>query len=343
MVVLISLELACRLAGYGPTDYFQWTADPDLQVVPMPNQQTWFCKDDPATGQTRLPIRINRYSQRGGDYPLPKAPGVPRIVIVGDSLTFGQGVRDHETFPAQLQAMYEGQKSGRGQPQVINAGVNSWSSWHYRRWVETQMERFDPDVIVVGLFAGNDMEVPPGASTGILVPGADLLRQSAFYRFLATQYRAYLWKRIAATKRGKTPADVDEELLQYAGVSARKLSSDELRFLWERNAFPNLERMRDAARAYGVSLVCFLIPTYLTTSQDDVGPTYEWIREQVEALGIPVVAGLSQLRAAERRRRQGDDATPVWLPWDKGHLAPDGNRLAAESLASGLRELGLIR
>ena len=101
-----ALEIIFRLAGYGPDDEsLQWTSHPDLDYIPAPDQDTWFGKDVPETGQVRRPIRINRYGQRGKDYPLEKEPGEFRIIGLGDSLTFGPGVRDEDTYLAQLEAM----------------------------------------------------------------------------------------------------------------------------------------------------------------------------------------------------------------------------------------------
>jgi hypothetical protein len=69
-------------------------------------------------------FRVNTGPQRlrGGDFSPKPAPGVTRILALGDSTTFGWGVEDHESWPARLQARLD----ERGLAvEVLNAGVPS--------------------------------------------------------------------------------------------------------------------------------------------------------------------------------------------------------------------------
>lgn len=336
VVFLGGAELICRAAGYAPaSDSFRWMGHPDLQAVPMPNQRTWLGQDDPATGRTRLPITINGYSQRGPDYPLQPEPGELRIIVVGDSLTMGQGVRDEESFPAVLgQLLADAGDLELGRPRVVNAGVNGWSTWHYLRWAETQLERFAPDVLVVGLYLGNDMVPPRNAPLAIPVPMENALRGSALYRFLGEKYRAHLWKRIEAARRDLSVAELDAELERYMGLAESDLSDEDQQVLWGRHAIPYLERVRAACSARGVGLAVLLIPSYPLVIVDEPPPVYDFLRGRLQELGLPTILCLEEVRAA------GDAA---WLSYDVGHLSVLGNRIVAEALRDGLSRLGLVR
>jgi len=334
-VVLGAGELICRAAGYAPrADSFRWMAHPQLQAIPMPDQRTWFGRDDPATGQQRLPITINRYGQRGPDYPLEKAPGERRIVVVGDSLTMGQGVRDAECYPAVLGELLAAGESGEGGIGVVNAGVNGWATWHYMRWAQTQLGRFRPDVLVVGLYLGNDMVVPRNAPLAIPVPLENSLRGSALYRFLVETYRAYLWKRVEAARRDLSIEELDAELERYKGLAESELSDDDQRVLWEQHALPHLEAVRDACREAGVAVAVLLLPSYPMVLTEAPPPVYGFLRERLEAAGLPTIECIGPVRAA------GDAA---WLSYDVGHLSVLGNRLVAEALREGLEGLELLR
>lgn len=54
----------------------------------------------------------------------PKPPGVRRLLMLGDSFTFGVGVNDDQTFCALLQRMFD-QRGAR--VEVINAGLGSYA------------------------------------------------------------------------------------------------------------------------------------------------------------------------------------------------------------------------
>lgn len=330
VVVLGGLELVCRLAGFAPGDYFRWMASAELQVVPLPGQQTWFGKDDPAQGGL-LPIRINAHSQRGEDYPLAKAPGELRVVVVGDSLTMGQGVLDDQTYPAVLGELLAAERAG---VRVVNAGVNGWTSWHYMRWAQTQLERFRPDVLVIGLFLGNDADPVTAAPQAVGVPLENALRGSALYRFVVATYRKHLWKRVEAAKRGISVEELEAQLDRYRGLLASDLPPDELRRHWERHSIALLEEARDACRAAGVPVACLLIPTWGMVLEQGEPLLHAFVRGRLVELGLPTITCLDALRAAGRE---------AWLPWDEGHLSVGGNRVVARVLAAGLEASELVR
>src|SRR5262245_36764780 len=52
-------------------------------------------------------IRINSLGYRGADIPLRKAQDEYRILMIGDSFTFGDYVNDEDTLPAQLERILE--------------------------------------------------------------------------------------------------------------------------------------------------------------------------------------------------------------------------------------------
>src|SRR5262245_15661592 len=49
-----------------------------------------------------VPVRINSLGLRGGEIARPKPKGTWRVLVLGDSVAFGWGVREEETFEALL-------------------------------------------------------------------------------------------------------------------------------------------------------------------------------------------------------------------------------------------------
>lgn len=98
--------------------------------------------------------RTNRHGFRGGDYDFPKPPGVKRVLLLGDSFTWGWGVPDGKTYGDLIEAglSTEGRKA-----QVVNLGLVgmglSIQEYLYRRLGTL----FSPDAVVVA-FISNDLD-----------------------------------------------------------------------------------------------------------------------------------------------------------------------------------------
>jgi hypothetical protein len=121
-------------------------------------------------------IRINETGLRGPEIEAP-SEGTLRVLTVGDSFVFGVGVEDTETFTAVLPAYLAPEGI---QAQGLNAGIPAFGvpdaeSWFRRHGVELQ-----PDVVVLGIFLGNDLvDASPDREEILLVDGLLVPSQSA--------------------------------------------------------------------------------------------------------------------------------------------------------------------
>jgi len=128
-------------------------------------------------------VRINQLGIRGPEIG-PRQPGVRRLLVLGDSFTFGMGVEEKDAFPAQLAA----ELSRRGVPaEGINAGIGGYGVPDEVRWFEQYGREVHPDVIVLGIFTGNDLQdaapdrPPAFVSHGELLDKAELSRSAVFH------------------------------------------------------------------------------------------------------------------------------------------------------------------
>jgi lysophospholipase L1-like esterase len=80
--------------------------------------------------------------------------GNVRILALGDSTTFGLGVDDHHTWPAQLRDMLEDLNLG---VDITNAGVPGYTAFQGVRMLEQHGLLLNPD-IVVATFGFNDSD-----------------------------------------------------------------------------------------------------------------------------------------------------------------------------------------
>jgi lysophospholipase L1-like esterase len=84
-----------------------------------------------------------------------KPVGVRRIVVLGDSYTFGVGVENDETIPAQLETLLNA--ANRGQRyEVINAGSPGWGTENELAFWMARRDELQPDLLIL-LFYRNDL------------------------------------------------------------------------------------------------------------------------------------------------------------------------------------------
>ena len=116
---------------------------PDLSAkVSMPQLELDFTFNTDAEGFRPMP-------------PVPTGAGDPyKIVVLGDSFTFGLGVESDETYSAVL-ARALGRQSARP-VEVLNRAVPGYSVVSMKRFVLSHTSEWEPDMIIVGLQDGED-------------------------------------------------------------------------------------------------------------------------------------------------------------------------------------------
>lgn len=146
---LVIGELAVRLFGLGP----------DVNVIYRHNYRL---SENPVLQYELLPgsrdgdFRINEAGLRSRAFRVEKEAEVFRILLIGDSIAYGFGVEQNETFSVQfedLHSMYWPDAQGR--VEILNLGV---AGYNIDQIVENLLVRglqFDPDLIVYG-FCLND-------------------------------------------------------------------------------------------------------------------------------------------------------------------------------------------
>lgn len=77
----------------------------------------------------------------------PESDGKFRIIVVGDSLTYGYGVRDEQTYPSQIEAALK--KNFR--VEVLNLGVSGYQSEDVLKIVKKYIPLLRPNLIIYGV------------------------------------------------------------------------------------------------------------------------------------------------------------------------------------------------
>jgi hypothetical protein len=114
-----------------------------------------------------VPVHINRLELRDPrEYDLAKRPHTFRILMLGDSVTFGHGSVSEHSYPYLLEQRLEAWRSDVDW-EVWNAAVPGYNTSQELAQLLEVGPRFQPDLVVVGFFEndliGNQAPVKPGA------------------------------------------------------------------------------------------------------------------------------------------------------------------------------------
>lgn len=116
---------------------------------------TFYWLPDPG-GEFHTQVRLNNYGLHAPDYTLAKAPGVFRIVIVGDSFPQGMQVEVEQTFPQVLQAWLN--RDTAQTFEVINLSMDAYGTDRELLLYALIGWQFDPDLVLLSVYTGNDVQ-----------------------------------------------------------------------------------------------------------------------------------------------------------------------------------------
>ena len=93
-------------------------------------------------------MQVNNLGLRGGPLALPKPAGVIRIAALGDSVTFGFGVSEEETYPARVASLLAADVAPK-RTDWVNAGVPGFSILQGLGQLDKRVLPTRPDIVVV--------------------------------------------------------------------------------------------------------------------------------------------------------------------------------------------------
>lgn len=210
VIIFAAGEVVCRLLGLGawiyPKGMYRTSDIPALGVEFTPG----------FTGRAYgTPVRINSRGFRGPDVSTTPAPGVYRIACVGDSVTFGMGVKEEEAWPAVL-ARDMAPPPGFDRVEVINEGVPGYNLRQDLTVLAEKTLLFSPNVIVLGVVA-NDMDPEyvvregylcvPAKKYSLPVPGKRWLQTHSQFWQLGTLVYSQLVEKLVGFDAEETPED----------------------------------------------------------------------------------------------------------------------------------------
>ena len=98
-------------------------------------------------------LTINSQGLRDREYPYAKPAGTRRLLVLGDSFTWGYGVADDEIFTEVLERRFENNQLNW---EVLNTGVSGWSTDQEYLFLTDEGFRYQPDLVLLAFYTFND-------------------------------------------------------------------------------------------------------------------------------------------------------------------------------------------
>lgn len=263
--------------------------------------------DDPRIGHVHrpdseatlmgVPVRINGDGLRDRDYPVERT-GARRIAVLGDSLTFGWGVREEDRFESIL----ERELSQRAPTELINFGTGNYNT---EQEVALFLERglkYRPDEVVVFWFI-NDAEPTPQVSRWELLGHSRLV--------------TFFWSRI------KSLVSRVDERKSFHGYYAGLYGEAEPGWQAEQQAFLKLKRELDAR---GIALKVVLLPELHDPARYPFAEQHAKLMAFLARHGIPALDVTPAFAGTT-------DPIALWVAPDDAHPNAQAHAIIARAVA----------
>jgi lysophospholipase L1-like esterase len=276
-------------------------------------------------------LQVNSRGFRAREFSPQKPSDVFRIIMLGDSVTFGMVGEDCH-YPGVLQRLFDAE--GPGRVEVINTAVEGYDSTDVLRLLEKELMDYSPDLVTV-LIGWNDLIKRDPARPA----SSDIERRMAYAIYdvyLVRFWRkvVYMFLRPALLQPGINLSPEEEEAMRRYIPLVYK---------------DHLQQIVSIARGGGSDVVLFTLPSLLRRDMDqtDIRKLYfphftynlrkflvfherynETVREIGRRFAVPVIDLQEPLRGHESR-----------LFMDTAHLECEGHRILGEYLHGILADL----
>ena len=280
-----------------------------------------------------FPVVTNSYGMRDREFSAVPAPGVIRILCLGDSLTFGDGVAVEDTYPKQLEARLG--RKGAVRYEVINAGVPSYDTWQEVVYFEEWGWRLKPNMVVIGIY-GNDV-VPKPAMVNTALTGDGMLRRQGlggvlpdFAVHALKRSRLLLFLRDRVGKLNDLVSPSDQFLHQQSLLDGTQNPFVERG--WQ-EVDSSLQRMAALKREQGFELLVIIFPMAEQLLRDSSRAHY-----QLRVRAIADKYSISSIDLLDSFKREFKGFGSLFIEWD-GHPNSKAHRIAAEEIAKFIEGL----
>jgi len=331
LLALLALEVSLRVAA-GFTDRQPRLLDPALAV--RESDPRAFLRKIQLSGNPDIvyelrpnfsgegyrgeKVTINAAGFRGPLYPRPKSPRTVRIVGIGDSVMYGEGVSDDDVYLRHLSTRLNAEYPEL-RWEAVNTAVPGYNTTMEVETLRAKGLGYEPDLVIID-YVGNDTSLPNFLTKRV---NAFTLTRSYLVNFVLERVRGRPYLEIVDAPRHvggvafvDDPGEAPEQYRHMVGVDAYRRVMHGLRLLRDERGFELLALTH--------------------------GPSPDYFFETCRAEGIPFVTAWDATLAYMK-----EHGSPSF--WDSDivisktdiHPSAIGHRLHAEVLFKYMRDSGL--
>ena len=320
LIGLLVAEGLTRIFGWAPTVYrlraseeksaYRFSSNPVLGYLLKANYRD---DDDPDLQNSFT--RTNSHGFRDRERTLAKPAGVKRILMVGDSVVVGHGIRDlNDTISRKLEVILSPH-----QVEVINLAVGGYCTASEIELLATRGLPFSPDLVIL-LFTENDY-LDRNTLMSLASPGRPRWAEALFVH-------SHLFRRLAIT----TNLFEFREATEHESIVKRHRHSIE-----KNNVVGALERLVALSKTEGFAVLIAVWPTFVDGEIAD----RHTMNDQPDVLFVEVVSkdyGLPCIRLSpwfrEDQRERGGDPEELYTIGDGMHPSLLGAEIGARAIAA---------
>ncbi len=345
LVTLLLLEIGIRIVK--PQDLEFWDSH---QFRRVQSAAPHFVENIPNSHANFIgvPVAINSDGLRGREINTPKPPQTFRILAVGDSVTFGYGVREEDTYVKVLERRLNEGESGGRRFEVLNGGTLGGSLSDYLHFLNQKASALNADAILVNVILNDilvyseegSIEETGAAWHGERLPWQHkvsefLLRRSHLYAFCYARLKSFLY--------GSQILDINA----VRGLNFVTLTppTEYQSRAWE-SSFDMMSQIMAFCRQRGYRLAVVIFPMQMQLSPAELrfyrekyhlrlgdealsGEPQRRLREFIAAAGVPVVDLLPTYRSYSPEELY---LRSSMIPSDPIHPSVKGNQIAANEV-----------
>lgn len=270
-------------------------------------------------------IRTNSAGYREREFDRPKPPGVYRIAFLGDSFTFGQGIREEERLSNLLERELRKRSS---RIEVLNFGCSGHNTVDEVKVLKTDvLPDVAPDFVLLQWYV-NDLEsrsspsAVEGGGTGVGKTGSDLINQLK-QKLLKVSVLYFLMADVVHQIRDLIGVSFADEMYAQVGdpesLESRKAEKAMLEFI-------------RTARARNIPVGVVLVPHLSPLKKDGEYP-FSYLHKRV--LGLCEREGITCVDlfpVVEPYLQDGKKYMQLWVNRFDSHMGPFANELATKRL-----------
>ncbi len=296
-----------------------------------------------------IQFRINSRGLRADqEYPYEKPIGTKRILSIGDSFTVGYEVDVEEIFSSIMERELN---ADGGRVEVLNAGVSGFSNAEAALYLERELYKYDPDIVMLNFFINDLVD---NMRTGLFrlegdelvlarhdyVPGGkigDFLNTNPVFNYLSgySNAMAFFKERLNLLAKNNIVAANVEEMNEPTGAASgsepRRPGKKSHR---KRVAAAVFERIYQRTREMGIPFLIQSIPV-VRPKPDRLVDQFPAAAFDLNREGIVYFSAKTQLDALYGKEL-------LYHRNSHGHWTPKAHEVAGRELARLVRRKGLL-